>query len=207
VIKLTTKTENKQLQKLIDMTKAFASPKKSAREALKCALVNQNYITTTNAYILAQIKHNTLVEAPYLYHFYEKAEQDNASSYPNTDRLFPDVSNAKQTIAINVNEWLVAHKLALILASEDKQHKKVHLKEDTLLAETGYQQNFSQKLRLSSKLQEPIAYNCEFMLAILKLAKKLKLKELELHYFGSVRPMLFIGEDVKMLLLPIKVTN
>jgi hypothetical protein len=232
---MTTSTKGITIEAAAKMIKPFVGSlagKTATRPVLKTALVTETHIIATNSHLLIKLRHEG-TDTPHLHHFKKEWTQNlDVSSYPKTDRLIPDVSNAQQMHFINVNEWIAAHEASLPAA---KEHEKriVHLKNGILSVDPAYTKTVKGKASDFSKSTgrkgwkdvpvpefeqisfkynldhtntiEHVSYNAEYMLMMLKVAKKLKLKEIEMYYYGPTRPMYFIGEEMEVIILPISI--
>lgn len=206
--------------------------KTATRPVLKAALVTETHIIATNSHLLIKLRHEG-TDTPHLHHFKKEWTQNlEVSNYPKTDRLIPDPNNAQQVHFINVNEWLAAHEASLPAAKEHKNNI-AHLKNGVLSVDPvktktvkgtktdfskatgrkGYkdiavppfeQISFTYNLDHTNTI-EHVVYNVEYMLMMLKVAKKLKLKEVEMYYYGPTRPMYFVGEEMEVVILPVRI--
>jgi DNA polymerase III sliding clamp (beta) subunit (PCNA family) len=197
------------VEKAVEIAKPFVGSlrgKFAARAVLKSALIKGEYLTATDAHRLIRLQLDK-ERAPYLHHYKEISEGQTSSNYPATDRLIPSASDAKQSFLIDLNKWIEAHKEALEHAKGLK-NKDVHLDSNgTLFTPAPGCEADRFTCRLSDKPIniEKTAYNCQYMLDALKALKKLKHKEVTLHWYSTVRPMLLKAEGVEIVLLPVRV--
>lgn len=206
--------------------------KNAMRPILKAACITEEHIIATNSHILIRLKHEG-TDTPRLHHYKKELTGNlDVSSYPKTDRLIPDTLNAEQVHFINVDEWLTAHEAALVAAKE-RENRDIHLQNGKLTVKPvlykdvkgkatdrsrktgikGYvtvpvpefeQIRFTYNLDHTNTI-EHVAYNAEYMVMMLKVAKKLKLKEVEMYYYGPTRPMYFVSEEMEVIILPIRI--
>lgn len=189
------------VQKALEIAKPFVvNPKKKnqSRPILQCSLVTPTHIIATDGYRLIRIRHDEPIETPYLYDYKQKSKLDDASDYPNTDRLFPDTAHAH--FVINAKEWLQIHELAHIAAKPLKDKNTV-LK-DNVIQVNAPGISFKHQLDQNSGIE--IAYNCEYMLDVLKAYKKAKLNDVHVYYFSRLRPLYFVAGEVEALLMPLR---
>ena len=230
-----TTTTGIKIEAAAKMVKPFVGSlagKSATRPVLKSALVTETHIIATNSHLLIRLRHEG-TDTPHLHHFKKEWTQNlDVSSYPKTDRLIPDVSNAQQMHFIDVDEWITAHEASLAAAKEYK-NRDIHLKNGKLSVDPVLHKDDKGKVTDKSKLTgihgyktvavpefdqirftynldhtntiEHVAYNAEYMLMMLKVAKKLKLKEIEMYYYGPTRPIYFIGEEMEVVILPIRI--
>jgi DNA polymerase III sliding clamp (beta) subunit (PCNA family) len=212
-----------ELKKAIELVKPFVGSlrmKTAARAVLKTALINNEYVIATDSHRLIRIKHNQEVTESYLHHYKPELTQDVVvTSYPDISRLLPDKYNAQQEFKVNVAEWIEAHELGLVAAKE--HHNKVISLEKgmfevnerkTFINKKGKTENVPDYDKIAYKyftgsydlLREKVAYNCEYMLAALKVFKKLKEKEVTCYFYGPMRPMYFVSDSVEVLILPVR---
>lgn len=227
------KTLNTHINKSIELAKKFAFNlrKDGARPVLQTALINEKYVMATDATRAIRITHHETIDTPYLHHYTNKTNGYDYSNYPSLDRLFPDRHDAISNAPLNVQEWIEAHEAGLVAAKEHDA-KTITLKGNHLNVKPVYEkavkgtktdysaikkckgykdirvdpsEQVSFNWMLSSSTgTETVSYNCQFMLDILKTVKNTKQKEVELCFYGSMRPMLFIAGDLEFLLLPIR---
>lgn len=216
------------VDKAVTMAKPFVGSlrgKEFTRPVLKTALVTEQHVIATDSHRLIRIQHEGLTTETYLHHYISESKECVASSYPDVSRLFPDKYNAKSEFAINVNEWLAAHNTASV-ASNHFKNKVIRLDRNVLFVpgyET-YQKKVGKSIIIEElqKWNEPmfkhelernsgatVTYNCQFMLDVLKVYKKLRIAEITCYYYGPHRPMYFADKDnqVDALILPIRTTN
>lgn len=195
------------MEKLLAVAKPFVS-KLQSRPVLTGALVTNEHIIATDSHVLIRIKHHQEIELSY-WHDFSKNPMDFAPSYyPEVSRLFPEASRATFETRVDVNEFLAAHKLALVAAkANDKDKKIVRLADETLsviLGNTfesiGFTHHFGKKM-----FNDLIHYNCDYMIKAMQAFKKMKDKEVTILFFGINRPMLLLGKDTEIILLPIRV--
>jgi DNA polymerase III sliding clamp (beta) subunit (PCNA family) len=211
-----------ELKKAIDLVKPFVGSlkmKTAPRAVLKTALINNEYVITTDSHRLIRIKHNQEVSEPYLHHYKAELTQDvSVTSYPDISRLLPDKYNAQQEFKVNVAEWIEAHELGLVAAKEHR-NTVIGLKENqfnvnavkTFINKKGKEEKQPDYNQISYKYTldyntniEKVAYNCEYMLTALKVFKKLKEKEVTCYFYGPMRPMYFVSDSVEVLILPVR---
>ena len=188
------------VKKALEIAKPFVVKKSASRPILQRSLVTPTHVIATDAFRLIRIRHDEPIETPYLYDYKQKAELDDASQYPKTDRLFPDVTNAHAHFTINVKEWLQIHELAHIAAKPLKDKTTV-LKDNTIQVDAP---EISFKHQLEQNIGIDVAYNCEYMLDVLKAYKKAKLNDVHVYYFGRTRPLYFVAGEVEALLMPLR---
>ena len=210
-----------EIKKAIALVKPFVGSlrgKKASRPILKTALINEKYIIATDAHRLIRITHNEKVQEPYLHHFKEELTRECVvTSYPNTDRLIPEQHNAQHSFQVNVVEWLEAHELGLVAAKEYKNRvislengefkvnavETIVNKQGKTVKNTDFNK-IAYKYFMGECTIEKVAYNCEYMLDMLKIFKKLKLKEVTCYFYGPMRPMYFVSQCVEALILPVR---
>jgi acyl-CoA synthetase (AMP-forming)/AMP-acid ligase II len=212
------------LKKGIELVKPFVGSlkkKTDSRPVLKTALVSEKYIVATNSHILIRISHGQSDQEPYLHHYKPSTKDYEVRNYPQTDRLIPSAYDAKQEFKININEWIEAHNCALIAAKEHKtvvtklQYDKISVpatvtkldeKTKKEVKVPAYDQiGYTYTLDTTTNI-ENVAYNCEYMLMMLKTFKKLKINEVTCYFYGPLRPMLFKDKDslVEIVILPVR---
>jgi hypothetical protein len=211
---------------------SLKSTKNVGRPVLKAALVTNEYVIATDSHRLIRIRHNETVSENYLHHY--KKDISGAylpENYPQTERLIPDTYNAQKEILINVGQWLEAHNLGLVAAKE-YDNRNINLSENVfevkpcrmkavkgkktdysgIKSMKGYkdipvpefdQLSFRYTIPFSTAI-EHVTYNCQFMLDALKVFKKLGCEQIKLYFFGPARPMLLVGGDVEIIILPIR---
>jgi hypothetical protein len=201
-----------ELKKAVELAKPFVGGlrmKTATRPVLKTALITPEYVIATDSHRLIRIRHSEEIPAKYLHHYKEELTKDvNVISYPQIDRLLPDKLDAQKEVNINVSEWLEAHTLGMEAAKEDK-NKVIRLaKNEFTVNFPGTTPNFNEiafKYTLVSNTGiEQVYYNCEYMLQALKVLKKMKVKTATFYFYGSLRPILFVSENVEMLILPVR---
>jgi DNA polymerase III sliding clamp (beta) subunit (PCNA family) len=211
-----------ELKKAIDLVKPFVGSlkmKTAPRAVLKTALIDNEYVIATDSHRLIRIKHNQEVTEPYLHHYKPELTQDIAvTSYPDISRLLPDKYNAQQILYVNVAEWIEAHELGLVAAKEHR-NTVIGLKENqfnvnavkTFINKKGKEEKQPDYNQISYKYTldyntniEKVSYNCEYMLTALKVFKKLKEKEVTCYFYGPMRPMYFVSDEVEVLILPVR---
>lgn len=230
-----TTTTGIKIEDAVKMVKPFVGSlagKGAARPILKTALITEEYITATNSHLLIRLRHEG-TDTPRLHHYKKEwSAQYDVTDYPKTDRLIPNTLHAQEMHFINVDEWFAAHEAALPAAKE-RENRDIHLKNgklsvdpvfhkdikgkktdiSTLTGREGYktvavpefdQISFTYNLDHTNTI-EHVAYNAEYMLMMLKVAKKLKLKEVEMYYYGPTRPMYFVAEEMEVVILPIRI--
>lgn len=206
--------------------------KNVSRAVLKSALITEKYVIATDAHRLIRITHNNRVEESYLHHYKKEISGDYlVSNYPTIDRLIPNPWDAQKEILINVNDWLEAHELGLVAAKEHKnctiylQENEFNVPPCTLKAVKGKKADYSAIKNMEgykdipvpefeqisfkytlpfSTAIEKVSYNCEYMLDVMKVFKKMKIQQVKLYFYGSLRPMYFVGENIELLLLPVR---
>lgn len=133
------------VSKAIEIAKPFVIKK----PVLQYALVTPQYVIATDGYRLIRIRHGEAVQAAYLYDYKQKAKLDEADSYPQTDRLFPDVNDAQAHFTIDVKEWLKIHELAHIAAKPLKDKvTELHVKTPEISFKHRLDNNTSIQLRI-----------------------------------------------------------
>jgi DNA polymerase III sliding clamp (beta) subunit (PCNA family) len=201
-----------KIKKAIELAKPFVGNlrmKTAIRSVLKTALITPEYVIATDSHRLIRIHHNEEVKDNYLHHYKEELTKDVAViSYPQVDRLFPETRDAQVKTTINVAEWLEAHTLGMEAAKEHK-NKVIHLKENEFTVNfPNTEPNFEDiafRYSLDSDTGiEEVHYNCEYMLQALKMFKKMKIQTVTLYFYGKVRPMLLVSENVEMILMPVR---
>lgn len=229
-----TMTKGISIEKGLKVARPFIGSmagKSFTRPVLKTALVNEKYIVATDSHRLIRIQHDKGHNAgesflSYLHHYSDKtAAYTMPSSYPQTDRLFPDPYGAKMEIKINVQELIAAHSELFPLVSVHANKTILLNTDNKLVAPTietyvekgkGRQKdtvrqhvNFERAagaIDLKNKINVPesVQYNCKYMSDMLKAFKQLKQDEVILYFYGQHRPLLFKSEYVECLILPIR---
>jgi DNA polymerase III sliding clamp (beta) subunit (PCNA family) len=220
-----------KLEQAQKIAKPFVS-KSATRPILTAALVKNGLLTATDAHRLIRIKTDIPKERESLVHYSDYTEGYDSTSYPQTDRLMPDPHAAKETFKINVKEWLKIHKEALAAAKEHDS-KLITLNKDTFHVKPliykavkahkssyssvkgmkGYkdvrvpeeeQKEFTHTLDVNA-LNESVTYNCKYMIEALTAFNKLRIKEVTLHFYSPMRPFVLTGENVEILILPVRI--
>lgn len=210
---MTTIQLSKEMKSYLTSVKVFVSKAKT-RPVLTAALVNEKYIIATDSHRLIRITHNQEVDEQYL-HYYKANPGYNGSSYPDTSRLMPNPSDAKQEFTLDVKEWLEAHESGLVAAKEHEKNNPITLKENKLhVKESATKKgkyidpvnriSFTYTLDKTTELDENITYNCKFMIDALKVFKKFKHKEVKVYFYGTTRPFLLVAGNIEVLILPIR---
>lgn len=191
------------MKKAIEIAKPFVVKKKKnpSRPVLQYSLVTPEYVIATDGYRLIRIRHDEPIQAPYLYDYKLKRAVDKASEYPPTERLFPDTTQARSRFTIDVKEWLKIHELAHIAAKALK-NKATQLKDNVIQVNAPDVISFKHTLDQDTSIE--IAYNCEYMLHVLKAYKKAKIDHVDVYCFGNTRPMYFVAGDIEILLMPLR---
>lgn len=229
----TTKTALK-IEEAVKIVKPFIGSlagKDIKRLALKTALVTEDHVIATDSHALIRLKHEG-TEKPFLHHYKKLLTgAHDVDSYPKTEKLIPDPYNAQKTITINVKEWLEAHENAAIAAKEHKNNT-VNLSGNKIRVDPAYKKavkgrtsDYSSIMSMKGYKDVPVhefdqisfnytldqnteidrlSYSAVYMVMMLKVAKKLKQKEITMHFYGSLRPMYFVGENMEVIILPIR---
>lgn len=188
--------------KLINIVKPFIGSlrgKNFTRPILKTALINNEYIIATNAHIAIKIKHHNNIQESYLHHYKQEITNNYLpSNYPDINRITPEIAYAEKSFLININEWIKAHEEALKEVKEIKNNV-VKLENNELHTPTNVY-----KLSINTNIDQ-IAYNCNYMLMTLKALKQLGNKEAKLYYFGNLRQLYFVAENVEIFFLPVRI--
>lgn len=204
-----TLTKGLEVKKALEIVKPFVGSlrkKFDPRPVLKTALVTENHITATDASILIRIKHGEEVQEPYIHSY--KGNEFDLKQFPQVERLFPDIYNAQLSFKMNIAEWLEAHSLALIAAKEHK-NKVTRLEGNKILVNHSNETEKFNEINFSYSLDnntgvEKVSYNCEYTLMALKAIKKMKETEVTCYFYGPLRPMLLKGENIEIILLPVR---
>lgn len=213
------------VEKAVKVAKSFVASlrkKNASRPILQRALVTETHVIATDSHRLIRIKHNEHVKEPYLHHYKTPNDAMDASNYPQVDRLFPSLSDAREVISVNVAEWIQAHDTGLVAAKE-RTNKMVTLHPNgyleippvlTKLDKDGKeiendpfnQIRFSHQLLDQAINIDKTSYNCEYMLQAMKALKQLGYKETTLQWYGHLRPMYIttLDELVEILILPVR---
>lgn len=195
------------VKKALEIAKPFTvsqKKKNQSRPILQYPLVTPTHVIATDGFRLIRIRHDEPIQAPYLYDYKQKAKLDDASQYPPTERLFPDVTNAQAHCTINAKEWLQIHELAHI-AAKPLKHKDTILKDNVIQVNAPNVISFKHTLDQNTGIE--IAYNCEYMINVLKAYKKAKINDVQVYYFGNLRPLYFVAEGVEALLTPLRLAH
>lgn len=200
-----------KLEQALKIAKQFTksiTKKDPSRPILGTALVTESHVIATDSHRLVRIKHDEQVNEPYL-HRYKKSDAEgyDVASYPNIERVIPRAYDSQKEISIDVAEFREAHESASVAAKEHK-NKVAYLCGSTIEVDANQSKDkFNQlsfRYRLDRDTGISIAYNCTYMLDVLKALKKAKLDEMKMHYYGTLRPMLFANEEIEIVLMPLK---
>lgn len=217
----TTQTKGINAETAIKLVKPFlgslAKKACSTRPVLKTAQITDKYVTVTDSHILIRVTHNEPETENRLHHYSEHTKHLDFSSYPATDRLFPDKYSAQRHIGINVKEWDSIHDMGVVAASEhrnnviDLENDRFHVKPVTMTTDkkgNPIPVPPTEQLEFTYKLEAPtgmdVSYNCVYMMQTLRAFAKMKIKEVDLYYYGPTRPMYFVGENIEVILLPVR---
>lgn len=138
-------------------------------------------------------------------------------NYPNTSKLIPDAEDAKCTIQVNVKELLDAAKgmLSAHKAINSKARHGYHLMQImeqgnkmVLLAGTE-----SDKFHATYDMSDLPLYGSEvnitfqpqFLIDALALFKDAGETEINIRFYGNVRPFIMESKDVTALILPVRI--
>lgn len=191
------------LKKALEIAKPFTEKAKNpSRPTLQYSLVTPEHVIATDGFRLIRTAHEEIVEAPYLYDYKQKAPLDDASQYPKTERLFPDTNSAHAHFTVDVKEWLQVHELAHI-AAKPLENKDTVIKDNVIQVDVPNMISFKHTFDKNTGVE--IAYNCEYMICVLKAYKKAKVQHVDVYYFGNTRPMYFVAGDMEALLMPLRV--
>lgn len=192
------------VEKALAVSKSFAS-KRVSRPILTTSLVTASHVITTDSHRLIRITHGEDVAENYVHNHYEKFGYcGEARNYPDVSRIVPLPENAKLVANIDVNHWLESHKLALKSDSIKKnQSKIVWVRDGNRLTDRDNELEYAQ-LAVSKNIDN-VAYNCKYMIDGLTALKKLKVKQAKLYFYGPLRPLLFVAENVEVLILPCRI--
>lgn len=199
------------IDKAIEIAKPFVGSlrkKSDSRPILKTALVTEKHVITTDGSILIRILHNEKDTEPFIKHYKESTISIGygPKNYPQTDRLFPDTSYAKQSFSLDVNEWIKAHTLAKSHAKELKNNDVILSKNEISVYSNDpnvTEKTFKHALDSDTSI-EKVSYNCEYMLMALKAFKKMKQTKVTVYFYSSMRPMLFKADNIEVLLMPVR---
>ncbi|MEG2253802.1 MAG: hypothetical protein RSC33_00590 [Vagococcus sp.] len=122
--------------------------------------------------------------------------------HPNFERIFNTLPEATQVVRLNINDLVKV----VEVVSKAVSVTRVTISDDKILFEPKYrgegsvfEESFNQaQLKLETEVSYfPIEFliNPTYLVSMLKFAKKLKIKELDLHYVSEIRPLLFVGVD------------
>lgn len=203
-------------------TRFVEKGKKAFRPVLKYVQVlpEQNTIIATNSHILMQI---TDVDCnPYISNSLvgPKGELDNQNlNYPNTQSIIHGAKNRKHESRIenvSIADWLQG--IDLLSSVSNYQDKKDKKKNPVIKL-----QNVDGKLKLSANNEDAsgtyelsdmsigeylsIAFNPNYMEAVLKSFKDLKIKSVNMCFNGAMQPIVIEGENIFCLVLPVKTYN
>lgn len=178
------------------------------RKVLKTAFIKNNKVIALEPNGTIMITLDIEKTDSFKLHHYkpELSEKYTWKDFPKTEKLIPNKYDANKAITINVKEWIEIHEAALP-ASKQWENKVVRLENDNIRVKPNEALDVFGQVEFQHKLVPTdieVAYNCEYMLMMLKLAKKLKQKEVDMYYFGKHRPMLFEAEDMEVLIMPIR---
>ena len=103
-----------------------------SRAILKTALVTEKHVIATNSHFLIRIRHNESIKEPYL-HFFNLEHKEylghkEASKYPKTERLFPQINHATSSGPISVKEMSEAIEGACVAAKSNAAYELENLK-------------------------------------------------------------------------------
>lgn len=127
--------------------------------------------------------------------------------FPDVSRIIPDKSNARQEIAVNVNELLQGVDMAYSTGKlmDDLEGKvivrfengKMYFKHPML----------SVKHEVGFSFESKMSFNAKYLLDALKMFKADKNETVTFYYFGSMRPLLIENGnlDLLALILPVRI--
>lgn len=137
-------------------------------------------------------------------------------NYPDTSKLIPDMDDAKATIQLNVKDTLNAAKAMLTahkaINTQNTGHVVLQIIEQdnvwNLIAGTE-----SSPFQASYKLADVplhgsdvnMAFQGHFLVDALALFKDAGELEINLRYYGNMRPFILESKDVVVLILPVRV--
>lgn len=209
------------MEKLLRVVKPFVGSfakkelENCSRPVLKAALVTEKHIYATNSHIMVKVAHHVEEVEPHLFHYNPSVSGaynvDSFPSFQQLERLFPEHENAAHKFPVNVKEWLECHKLALIAAKEvQPKNNLTHLlKDNVYVTKEGYnafyeEPTFRHQLEKETPVDQAIYYNADYMIKVMNVLKGLNIKEVTCYYYGSFRPMYFVGNDVEIIMLPVR---
>lgn len=231
---MTTATVKNPFETALKAVKPFTANTKT-RPILMTALVTENHIIATDSHRLVRIAHGLDNVTPHLHRFKtDHAPLQDASNYPNVDRLFPDISYAKTNVNIDVKHWLEIHEAGLIAAKEHYKNNPIYLNGSVFSVKPvkykpvkGKKTDFSNikhmkgwkdvavpefdqinyTYSLASTTDMEMTYNCKYMIDALKLFKKFKHNQVNIAYYGPLRPFVMTAGAITVLMLPIRTVN
>ena len=186
------------------------------RHILKCALVNEEYVIATNSYFLIRIRHNESITEPYLHHFKEEYKEFigsmTAKNYPQTERLIPQKDYASASGPVDVKEMYEAADGAQVVATQNekviKQSVRIQVSENKIYVpdvvkgfETGeFTYRFDNPIPVP--FPEEMHFDGKYLTQVFRTFKQYKEKNVEMYYFGQLRPVYLVAGAVEIILLP-----
>lgn len=183
-----------------------------SRPILKCALVTGKYVIATDAHRLIRIEHNEIVSEPYLHHYkkWEESEHLTANQFPQTERLIPQISYARDSGPVDVKEMYEAVTGAQVVAAQNEKvlersvrvqvtEDKVHVPDTSGKFETG---EYTYRLDRLIPITEETHFDGKYLVQVFKTFKQYKTKTVDIHYYGPMRPIYLVAGPIETILLP-----
>lgn len=187
-----------------DLTNLTAySSRKDLLSILKKALVTQIHVVASNSHYAIRIRHDDIYTFPMLYDYKKNEDDININKYPSATRLFPAIRFAEASFSIDVNDWLEAHKQAFVQARNIK-NKIVRLEGKTITVHSASGEIYKYNLKQEHSVPQEVAYNCKYMINILKAFKRAGIEEVTLYFFGKWRALYFHGRNVEASLATLR---
>lgn len=124
----------------------------------------------------------------------------DGEGHPNFERIFNTLPEPNQVIRLNVNDLV---RIVEVVSKAVKVTRVTVSGNDLIFEKNNYKSVMEEsfidaRLKLeTSTPYEPLEFliNPAYLLSMLKFAKRLKIKELNLNYVSEIKPLLFIGVD------------
>lgn len=131
----TLQTNTMSVEAALKLAKPYVGSLKKnpgSRAILKTALITEKHVIATNSHFLIRIRHNESIIEPYL-HFFNLEHKEylghkEASKYPKTERLFPQINHATSSGPISVKEMSEAIEGACVAAKSNAAYELENLK-------------------------------------------------------------------------------